>query len=103
MLTKDGAAIAAAGKTAVGIMIPETDSPRKGEDVHIQVKEIGLAMVGAAVEAGDLLASDTNGKLVKAASGDFILAAALDTANAANQVISVQIVKAGYATAASGT
>ena len=104
MLTKDGIAVAKAGEAAIGIMIPETDSPKAGEDVNIQVKDIGLAMVGAAVEAGDLLASDANGKLVKAASGNFILAAALDTAAAAGQVISVQIIKAGYvAAAASGS
>lgn len=97
MLTADGIAVAKAGEAAIGIMIPETDSPKKGEDVNLQVKDIGLAMVGAAVEAGDLLASDANGKLVKAESGAFILAAALETAAAANQVISVQIIKAGFA------
>ena len=87
MLTKDGVAVAKAGEAAIGIMIPETDSP----------KDIGLAMVGAAVEAGDLLASDANGKLIKAEAGAFIIAAALDAAAAADQVISVQIIKAGYA------
>lgn len=96
-LTKDGIAVAKAGEAAIGILIPETDSPRTGEDVNIQVKDIGLAKVGAAVNAGDLLASDADGRLVKAESGAFILAAALDTATAADQVISVQIIKAGYA------
>lgn len=100
MLTKDGVAVAKAGEAAIGIMIPETDSPKAGEDVNIQVKDIGLAMAGAAVEAGDLLTSDANGKLVKAASGNFILATALGAAAAAGQVISVQIIKAGYAAAA---
>lgn len=98
-LTADGIVIAKAGEAAIGIMIPETDGPKKGEDVNIQVKDIGLAMVGAAVDAGDLLASDASGKLVKAESGAFILAAALETAAAANQVISVQIIKAGFAAA----
>lgn len=99
-LTKDGVAVAKAGEAAIGIMIPETDSPKAGEGVNIQVKDIGLAMVGAAVEPGDLLASDASGKLVKAASGNFILATALDAAAATGQVISVQIIKAGYAAAA---
>lgn len=99
-LTKNGVAVAKAGEAAIGIMIPGTDSPKAGEDVNIQVKDIGLAMAGAAVEAGDLLASDANGRLVKAASGGFILAAALGAATAAGQVISVQIIKAGYAAAA---
>ena len=85
MLTKDGVAVAKAGEAAIGIMIPETDSPKTGEDVNIQVKD------------GDLLASDANGKLVKAEAGAFILATALGAAAAADQVISVQIIKAGYA------
>lgn len=97
MLSKDGVAVAKAGEAAIGIMIPETESPKAGEDVNIQVKDIGLAKVGAAVEAGDLLASDANGKLVKATSGAFIIATALDAAETADQVISVQIIKAGYA------
>lgn len=97
MLTADGIAVAKAGEAAIGIMIPETDSPKAGEDVNIQVKDIGLAMVGAAVNAGDLLASDASGKLVKAEKGDFIIAAALATTAASGQVISVQIIKAGYA------
>jgi len=97
VLTKDGVAAATAGAAAIGIMIPETESPKQGEDVHIQVKDIGLAKVGAAVNAGDLLASDADGKLVKAEKGSFALAVALETATAANQIISVQICKAGYA------
>lgn len=96
-LTASGVAVAGAGEAAVGIFIPETDSPSAGADVTVQVKDIGLAMTGAAVDAGDLLASDANGKLIKAASGKFALAVALETATAANQVISVQICKAGYA------
>lgn len=97
VLTKDGVAAATAGAAAIGIMIPETESPKQGEDVHIQVKDIGLAKVGAAVNAGDLLASDADGKLVKAEKGSFALAVALETATAANQITSVQICKAGYA------
>lgn len=97
VLTKDGVDKATAGAVAIGIMIPETESPKTGEDVHIQVKDIGLAKVGAAVDAGDLLASDADGKLVKATAGDFALAVALETATVADQVIPVQICKAGYA------
>ena len=102
-LTADGVAVSAAGEAAIGIMIPETESPKAGEDVHIQVKDIGLGKVGAAVDAGDLLASDADGKLVKAAAGAFAVAVALETATAADQVISVQICKAGYAAASSST
>lgn len=95
-LTEDGVAVSGAGEAAIGLLIPETESPNAGEDVTVQVKDIGLAKTGAAVNAGDLLASDASGKLVQATSGKFILAAALETATAADQIISVQIIKAGY-------
>lgn len=99
-LTENGANVAKAGEAPVGIFIPETESPKAGEDTHIQVKDIGLAKTGGAVNAGDLLAADADGKLVKAAAGAFALAAALETATAAGQIISVQIVKAGFTPAA---
>ena len=95
-LTEDGVAVSGAGEAAIGLLIPETESPNAGEDVTVQIKDIGLAKTGAAVNAGDLLASDASGKLIKATSGKFILAAALETATAADQIISVQICKAGY-------
>lgn len=100
-LTKDGLAVAKATDTPIGIFIPETDTVKKGGDANVQVKDIGLAKVGAAVNAGDLLAADANGKLVKATAGAFALATALETATAADQVIPVQITKAGYIPAAS--
>lgn len=99
-LTENGAAVSKAGETPIGIMIPETENVAAGDDVHIQVKDMGLAKVGAAVNAGDPLAAGENGKLVKAEDGAFILAFALETATAADQVISVQICKAGFAAAA---
>ena len=95
-LTDSGVAVSGAGEAAIGLFSPETESPKAGEDATVQVKDIGLAKTGAAVNAGDLLASDASGKLIKATSGKFILAAALETATAADQIISVQICKAGY-------
>ena len=95
-LTAGGAAVCGAGEAAVGLFIPETENPKAGEDVTMQVKDIGLAKVGAAVNAGDLLSSDADGKLIQAASGNYILAQALETAAAADQIIPVQICKAGY-------
>lgn len=95
-LTASGLAVAKAGEAAIGIFIPETENVKAGQDANAQVKDIGLAKTGAAVNAGDLLASDANGKLVKGTAGAFAIAAALETATAADQVISVQICKAGY-------
>lgn len=90
-------AVTNAGGVAVGILIAETDSVKQGDTVTVQIKDIGLWKTGAAVSAGDLLTPDASGKATKAASGNFILAQAMEAATAADQVIRVQIIKAGYA------
>lgn len=96
------APVGTAGAEAVGVIIPETDAAvAAGDDVTVQVKDIGLWIVGAAVNAGAMLMSDANGKAVTATAGKFILAQALESATAANQVIHVQIIKAGYVNPAS--
>lgn len=92
--------VAKAGDVAVGLLIPETDTVAAGDTVTIQVKDMGLWKAGAAVAAGDLLTPDAAGKATKAAAGNFILAQALEAATAADQVIRVQIIKAGFAAAA---
>ncbi len=89
--------VASAGGVAVGLLIPETDDVAVGDTVTVQVKDMGLWKTGAAVAAGDLLTPDATGKATKAASGNFVLAQALESATAADQVIRVQIIKAGYA------
>lgn len=85
-----------AGEHALGIIIPGQDAIASGDDVTVQVKDIGRWKVGAAVAAGAELATDADGKAVTVTSGAFILAIALEEATAANQIIQVQIVKAGY-------
>ena len=99
-LTENGVAVAKASETPIGIMVAETGTVEAGEEVTIQVKDIRLAKVGAAVNAGDILAADANGKLIKATNGAFAVAVALDTATAADQVIQVQISKPGFTAAA---
>jgi hypothetical protein len=97
-ISADGVAVATAGAVAAGLLLAETDDPiQPGDTVTIQVKDIGLWQTGEAVAPGDLLASDANGKAVKAAAGAFIVAQALEAATAADQVVHVQIIKAGYA------
>ena len=94
--------VGTAGAEAVGLIIPETDATiASGDDVTVQVKDIGLWIAGAAVNAGAMLMSDANGKAVTATAGKFILAQALEAATAAGQVIHVQIIKAGYVNPAS--
>lgn len=94
--------VGTAGAEAVGLIIPETDATiASGDDVTVQVKDIGLWIAGAAVNAGAMLMSDANGKATTATAGKFILAQALEAASAAGQVIRVQIIKAGYVNPAS--
>lgn len=88
--------VGTAGAVAMGILIPETDDVAAGDTVTVQVKDMGLWKTGGAVATGDLLASDAAGKAVKADEGNFIFAQALEAATAANQVIHVQIIKAGF-------
>ena len=67
---------------------------------EFEIEDEAVALAGAPAALNDLLLPEASGKLVKAASGNFILATALAAATAAGQVISVQIIKAGYAAAA---
>lgn len=89
--------LATAGANAIGIITPDCeDKIAVGDDLTVQIKDIGLWLAGEAVAVGDELTADDSGKAVKAAVGDFITAVALSEATKADQRISVQIVKAGY-------
>ena len=81
----------------MGLTIAETpESLAIGEDVHVQVKDIGVWKGGAAFAAGDLLASDATGLAVKATAGKFILGVALEDCSAKGQTVKVQITKLGF-------
>ena len=92
------------GEAFLGIAIPTTGNAEgkvaKGGIIDVQIKDIGLAVAGAAVEAGKPLTTDANGKLVAAASGNFIIGYALDAAKADGDIISVQVAKGYYPTGA---
>ena len=105
-LDTDGNAVLASvkGEAFLGIAIPTTGNAEgkvaKGGIIDVQIKDIGLAVAGAAVEAGKPLTTDANGKLVAAASGNFIIGYALDAAKADGDIISVQVAKGYYPTGA---
>lgn len=83
-----------AGEAVIGIaLLTNADTIKKGEDVDIQVKEIGKAMVGDAVAAGAELAVKADGTLITATAGQYVVATAIDAATAAGQIINVQITK----------
>lgn len=98
---KDGKLIPATDTTVpLGLTVAETDEKlATGEDVTVQIKEQGVWTSGGAFAAGDLLASDASGHAVKAASGKFVLAVALEAASAEGETVKVQITKSGYAAA----
>lgn len=86
-----------AGANVIGIAIGETDdSVAVGEDVTVQIKDIGKWEAADAIAIGDELATDATGKAVKATSGAFIVGVALTAASAAGSLVQVQIAKMGY-------
>lgn len=95
---KDGKlALPGAGANVIGIAIGETDEiVDKGDDVTVQIKDIGKWEAAAAIAVGAELATDATGKATTAASGQFVLGVALTAATAAGQLVQVQITKQGY-------
>lgn len=91
-----GIVLAGSGEKSVGLLIATTpEAVAAGEDVTVQIKEIGLWKTAAAVKAGDELTVGTAGAAKVAATGDYVLAEALEAAEAPGAVIKVQIVKSG--------
>lgn len=86
-----------AGEVPVGIVLfSEDESVKTGDEVTVQVKDIGKWKAGATVAVGDLLAADAEGLCQKATEGQYIFARALSAANAKNDLVTVQIINAGY-------
>lgn len=99
-VTADGK-LAKAGVNALGIVTPDCDDKVVvGDDLTVQIKDIGLWLAGAEVAVGDELTPDENGKAKKATDGNFITAIALSAATKADQRVTVQICKCGYKGAA---
>ena len=91
------AAKPSAGAAVIGISGMETDDAvAAGDDIEIQIKDIGKWTAGEAIAVGDELATDAAGKAVKATAGDFIVGYALSAATAAGTLVQVQITKSGY-------
>lgn len=83
-----------AGEAVIGIaLLTNATDIKKGEDVDIQIKDIGKAVVGGTVAKGAELAVHTDGTLITATTGQFVIATALDAATKAGQIINVQITK----------
>lgn len=85
------------GEAIAGILMPDcANSIKKGDDVSIQIKDIGMGKSGAGIKKGDALMVDTSARLVPATSGKFIVGYSLSTVTEADEFISVDIRKCGY-------
>lgn len=86
-----------AGANVIGLSLFTNDeNVEAGGSLTVQVKDIGKWVAGGAIAVGDQLATDSNGKAVKATAGQFIVGTALSAAAESGTVISVQITKSGY-------
>lgn len=100
-LGEDGAALPAAGDAPVGIALVSEDGARKkGEDITVQIKDIGFWSASGEIAAGDLLTPNAKGQCQKVAAGNWIYARALTAATAEGDLVKVQIMNAGKEAAA---
>ena len=65
---------------------------KKGEDVTVQIKEIGYVIAGAEIKEGQEVAAGAGGKAVPAATGNYVLGIALNSV-AADGYLEVQFTK----------
>lgn len=71
------------GELVAGILLPETTvTVSSGEDVTIQIKDIGLGVARGAIEKGAELMVDTTGRLITATTGKFIVGYAMEKVGA---------------------
>lgn len=98
VIKEGGLAKPEAGDMPIGLTLRAAEETYEaGDDVTVQVKDIGKWKAGEAVAVGDLLTTNAEGCAVKATSGNFIMAVALSATENAGTMISVQIIKSGYA------
>lgn len=72
-----------------------------GDDVDIQVKDIGFVLAGATITKGQEITAGANGLAAVAAAGNYVLGIALTSAKK-DEYCRIQITKYQKATAASG-
>lgn len=70
----------------------ESGKVASGDDVDIQIKDIGFVIAGATITKGQEVTATTDGKAAPAASGNYVLGIALSGASA-NGMCKVQIAK----------
>lgn len=56
----------------------ESGMVNAGDDIDIQIKDIGFVVAGGTIAKGDEITSDANGEATKAAAGDYVIGIALN-------------------------
>ena len=96
-LGENGVATAGATNMPIGILAAESELPiGQGEDVNVVIRGGAMWTAAESIKGGDMLASNANGKAVKATSGKFIFAQALGNANP-DEAAHVLIIRGGKA------
>ncbi len=91
-----------AGANVAGIaLFTSDDALEKGDEITVQIKDIGSWVAAGEIKAGDEVSTDAEGKAVKSADGNFIVGTALSSVTKAGSIVKVQITKSGYKGAAS--
>jgi len=82
--------VAACGDGQLGDGVLQDDPAAAGRPANVMVG-IGVTkgVVGGAITAGNSVSSDSSGRFVASASGDYILGKALETCTTAGQTISI--------------
>ena len=78
----------------------ESGKVKAGDDVDIQIKDMGVVLAGGAIKKGQEVTAGAEGAAVAAAAGNYVLGFALDNAEAGEYFI-IQIAK--FQKAASAT
>lgn len=91
-----------AGEAVLGVgIMTNAESTAAGDQVDIQIKDIGLVKAGGTIAKGDELAVDATGCFQKATDGQDVFALALG-AGAKGEYVSAMIVRYKKPAAASG-
>lgn len=82
-----------AGEKVIGMaIITNSENIAVGQDVDIQIKEIGIAKAGATIKKGDEVMAGSDGKAAVATAGKFIVGTALEDA-VSGQLFFMQVSK----------
>ena len=88
VLSSGEAALSGTAAIPLGVL---QNKPESGQTASVRVEGISRAVAGAAIAEGAAVASDANGKLRTAVSGDYPVGQALEAAAADGDVIAVSL------------